>query len=159
MLRPPGGGKTLSARRYANWNQIEAYAPYSFASDAKLAALLGSQTVFYTPAVVNSPGRIAQDIHLRRHHLRPLALAVVFQEQAAARQARALIQRIRRAKGGQASAAASDTAKSDAHRREETTAPTSLIIIDETDRLKTASLEQVRDIFDGGEWKPQGRVW
>jgi len=28
--------------------------------------------------------------------------------------------------------------------------PTTLLLIDETDRLKTAGLEQVRDIFDQG---------
>jgi DNA transposition AAA+ family ATPase len=46
--------------------------------------------------------------------------------------------------------ATSDIAKHYAQRREEISDPTGLIIIDETDRLKTASLEQVRDIFDGG---------
>ena len=51
----PGVGKTLSARHYANWNQVEAHSPYTYASDADLAALIGSQTVFYTPSVVNSP--------------------------------------------------------------------------------------------------------
>ena len=37
-----------------------------------------------------------------------------------------------------------------AQKREETHDPTNLLIIDETDRLKTAGLEQVRDIFDHG---------
>jgi DNA transposition AAA+ family ATPase len=162
---PPGVGKTLSARYYAKWVQRAASPPSVCGADTGCAAGVGSTTVFYTPAVVNSPGRIAQDIQQRRYHLRTLALAAVFREQAAAQPGRALIQRIRQAKGNQASAgpsgapipleeavalAASDIATSGAHRRAETADPTSLIIIDETDRLKTASLEQVRDIFDGG---------
>jgi DNA transposition AAA+ family ATPase len=160
---PPGVGKTLSARYYANWFQIVAYPPYAFGADTEFAAVAGTTTVFYTPAVVNSPGRIAQDIQLSRHHLRTLALEALFREQAAEQQARAPQERIRRSKRGQASAgdrgaliplyesvATSDIAKHYAQRREETADPTGLIIIDETDRLKTASLEQVRDIFDGG---------
>jgi DNA transposition AAA+ family ATPase len=38
-----------------------------------------------------------------------------------------------------------------AHQRQATPDPTRLIIVDEADRLKTAGLEQVRDIFDRGE--------
>src|SRR5256885_11355528 len=41
-------------------------------------------------------------------------------------------------------------AKAYARRCENAPDPTELIIIDEADRLKTASLEQVRDIFDRG---------
>ena len=37
-----------------------------------------------------------------------------------------------------------------ARKRAEIPEPTTLLMIDETDRLKTASLEQVRDIFDQG---------
>lgn len=163
---PPGVGKTLSARYYANWVKIAAYPPYAFGSATEFAAVVGSTTVFYTPAVVNSPGRLAQDIQLRRHHLRTLALEALVREQEAAQQARAQKKSSRRSQRGKASAgpsgalipryasvapAASDLAKSYAQRREETSDPTSLIIIDETDRLKTASLEQVRDIFDGGD--------
>ena len=44
----PGVGKTLSARHYANWNQVEAYSPYKCTSDAELAAVIGSNTIFYT---------------------------------------------------------------------------------------------------------------
>ena len=43
-----------------------------------------------------------------------------------------------------------DIATAYAQKREETPDPTDLIIIDEADRLKTASVEQVRDIFDQG---------
>jgi hypothetical protein len=53
----PGVGKTLSARHYANWDQVEAYSPYKCASDDELAAVIGSNTIFYTPKVANSPSR------------------------------------------------------------------------------------------------------
>src|SRR2546425_5209859 len=43
--------------------------PISFGADTEFAAVTGTTTVFYTPAVVNTPGRIAQDIQLSRHHL------------------------------------------------------------------------------------------
>ncbi len=66
---PPGVGKTLSARYYAKWFQLVTYPPYAFGSDTEFAAVTGTTTVFYTPAVVNTPGRIAQDIQLSRHHL------------------------------------------------------------------------------------------
>jgi hypothetical protein len=78
---PPGVGKTLSARHYANWSQIEAYSPYSFASDAELAALLGSQTVFYTPKVVNSPRQIEEDIQGWRNRLRAIPLEALRREE------------------------------------------------------------------------------
>jgi DNA transposition AAA+ family ATPase len=162
---PPGGGKTLSARHYANWYRLEAYHPYTVASTAELAGVVGSTTVFYTPPVVNSPGRIAQDIQLKRHVLRTLALEhldreeeaeqlAVQQQEAALR--RQLIQDPAWRSGASrelptVKPTVADLAKVYAQKREETRDPTSLLMIDETDRLKTASLEQVRDIFDHGE--------
>ena len=59
---PPGVGKTISARHYANWDQIEAYVPFRAASGPGPIALLGSDTVFYTPKVVHSPKQIEQDL-------------------------------------------------------------------------------------------------
>src|SRR5215475_5482633 len=77
---PPGVGKTLSARHYANWQQIEACSPYSFASDMQLAALVRSQTIYYIPKVVNSPRQIEQDIQLWRNRLRAIPLEVIRRE-------------------------------------------------------------------------------
>src|SRR6266403_460843 len=85
---PPGVGKTLSARYYAKWFQLVTYPPYAFGSDTAFAAVTGTTTVFYTPAVVNTPGRIAQDIQIQRHQLRALAIDVWVQAQAAQQKAR-----------------------------------------------------------------------
>ena len=160
-----GVGKTLSAQHYARWFDLQTYfrAPVPFAAD--VAAVAGSTTVFYTPAVVNTPGRIAQDIQIHRHQLRALAIDVWVQEQAvqqkARRQAeahmrptRVEVPAVHRGNVVQiyvsATTPSAEVATTYAQQRVEAPDPTDLIIIDEADRLKTASLEQVRDIFDHG---------
>ena len=45
---------------YAKWFQLLTYPPYAFGADTAFAAVTGTTTVFYTPAVVNTPGRIAK---------------------------------------------------------------------------------------------------
>ena len=162
----PGVGKTLSARYYANWHQVEAYTPYQCASDAELAAVLGSNTIFYTPKVVNSPRQIAQAIQGWRHRLRAIPLEALDREE------ETLLARARREDAAQKEAfflqgietlddplserpAQPESqvfriAQAYAQKRDETPEPTTLLMLDEADRLKTASLEQVRDIFDQG---------
>lgn len=162
---PPGVGKTLSARHYANWYKLEAYHPYTFASETEFAGVVGSTTVLYTPPVVNSPGRIAQDIQGKRHALQALALEQLYREeeaqQAAVQEQEAVLRRQWIHDPAWRSGAprelprveptGADLAKAYAQKRDETQDPTRLLMIDEADRLKTASLEQVRDIFDRGE--------
>src|SRR5437660_2309330 len=83
-----GVGKTLSAQHYANWFCLQAYCVSPLASEADFAAVAGSTTVFYTPAVVNAPARIAQDIQSKRQQLRALAVDAWWREQEAQQQAR-----------------------------------------------------------------------
>jgi hypothetical protein len=163
---PPGVGKTLSARHYANWPLIEACSPYSFASDTELAALVGSQTIFYTPKVVNSPRQIEQDIQLWRNRLRAIPLEVIRREKEGAlevarqqdmvSQQEFFLQTIDTLYAPPSERPAKPesqvfhVAKTYAQKYEETSEPTTLLMIDEADRLKTAGLEQVRDIFDQG---------
>lgn len=162
----PGVGKTLSARHYANWHQVEAYAPYQGASDAELAAVLGSNTIFYTPKVVNSPRQIEQAIQGWRHRLRAIPLealdreeetllARARQEDAAKKEAFFLqgIETLDDPPSERPAKPASQVfriAQTYAQKRDETPEPTTLLMLDEADRLKTASLEQVRDLFDQG---------
>jgi len=53
----PGVGKTLSARHYSMWDDIEQIDPFSECSKYT-PELAGQKTVFYTPPVSNSPKRI-----------------------------------------------------------------------------------------------------
>jgi DNA transposition AAA+ family ATPase len=162
---PPGVGKTLSARYYANWNQIEAYLPYNAASDAEYAALMGSDTVFYTAKVVNSPRQIEQDLAGWRLRLRTIPLEALHREEE-----RELERARQQDKPKQLEFALQIAQRNDpssvqppriewmvdqvsetyTQKRAGTSDPTTLLMIDETDRLKTAGLEQVRDIFDQG---------
>jgi DNA transposition AAA+ family ATPase len=163
---PPGVGKTLSARHYANWPLIEACSPYSLASDAELAALVGSQTVYYTPTVVNSPRQIAQDIQLWRNRLRAIPLEVIRREkegtlkvarqQDMSSEQESFLQTIETLYAPPSEQPVKPEsqvfhiAKTYAQKYEETPEPTTLLMIDEADRLKTAGLEQMRDLFDQG---------
>src|SRR5262249_46732084 len=79
---PPGVGKTLSARSYANWEKVEAYWSSPHALKTALAEVAGSQTVFYTPEVVNSPRRLEEDLWRWRQGLRFILLTELEQEEA-----------------------------------------------------------------------------
>lgn len=162
----PGVGKTLSARHYANWHQVEAYSPYQCASDAELAAVLGSNTIFYTPKVVNSPRQIEQAIQGWRNRLRAIPVEALYREEEtllararledAAKKEAFFLQGIETLYDPPSERPAKPEsqvfriAQTYAQKRDETPEPTTLLMLDEADRLKTASLEQVRDIFDQG---------
>jgi DNA transposition AAA+ family ATPase len=62
-----GVGKTLSARRYANWDDLEPYitewGPRGDQDEKHYALANRSRTVFYTPDVLCRPKSLMEDIH------------------------------------------------------------------------------------------------
>jgi hypothetical protein len=118
---PPGVGKTLSARHYAQWDLFEAHLPFGM-EIAPPPELIPLRTAFYTPSVNNSPGRIEKDVAELRHHVLVMTEAALQLQQD------------------------NDdwTLPSPRPNRVE------LLIVDEADRLKPVGLEQMRDIYDRG---------
>lgn len=116
-----GIGKTLSARRYANWDKAEplltAWGPRQESDHDVYAALHRSRTVLYTPPVLQSPRQFAHELE----HLTTRVAICISQHRTQ-------------------TAAASKT----------TTAASSvrLLVIDEAERLAPTSLELVRDMYD-----------
>src|SRR5271165_1824348 len=63
---PPGVGKTLSARRFTHWDEIETLPYYGNADIVVSDGVLDAHTVLHTAPVSNSPGKISKDLeHLR----------------------------------------------------------------------------------------------
>jgi DNA transposition AAA+ family ATPase len=161
---PPGVGKTLSARHYSRWDVIEHYLPYSEEPSSPLREILGSHVVFYTAKVANAPGQIEREIGRLRHVLRELLMEDLGERQEAAmrdaicRQEKERTEFLLRRDWTQehfrdfpkSEPSVQQVARTYAKKRQETKDPTTLIIIDEADRLKMAGLEQIRDIFDRG---------
>jgi len=116
----PGVGKTVSARHYAHWDELDQLLgppPYRYAGIPPRAR--GPwQTVLYTPGVTNTPRTVAREVD-------SLWAAVI-------------------------GVAVRATWHANEHTAGARPPPPDLLIVDEADRLKTASLEQLRDVYDRG---------
>jgi len=161
---PPGVGKTLSARRYSQWDTVEAYESYS-ASAPLLPEVLGSDAIFYTPNVLNGPGLIFRDIDRIRRHLLNIALGGIYREEETVR---AEVRRRHEEYWDnyvvgkkwlalppgttmpEPEPSLYEIGKEYEAKRDAALDPTRLILVDEADRLKVGSLEQMRAIFDQG---------
>ncbi|MGH2716879.1 MAG: AAA family ATPase [Thermoleophilaceae bacterium] len=117
---PPGVGKTLSARHYAAWDQLESWLDRRLLTDDEALApdvLEHARTVLYTPAVGITPSRIY-------HEVQQLGRRFDIAIDECLHPTREVFR---------------DPPE---HSRVE------LLIIDEADRIKTTALEALRDFFD-----------
>ena len=165
----PGVGKTLSARAYANWDQLEANTPVQDASPTALTALLESDTVFYTPAVVHTPAQVEHDIRRLRSTLRSLRVEDLERKQRVQLDAIREQERVAEEERQRRLFTEFDwyadpppegltkppspymrLAQEHHHALAQITDPTTLVIIDEADLFKMMALEQVRAVFDRG---------
>jgi DNA transposition AAA+ family ATPase len=152
---PPGVGKTLSARTYSRWDKVKQSDRWS-AGPAETPTL---DTVFYTPEVVNAPGNISSGIRFARDTLKDLARRPIRLE------SEQQLEAIRRRDEDHAAELFTkhdwlnepfpklqptygEVAREYGIKDARIADPTTLILIDEADRLRMASLEQVRAIFD-----------
>lgn len=154
---PPGLGKTLSARQYSRAELLLNIDPWL---DPPLGVPL-PDTVFYTTEVINTPSRIASDLSRARERLAALARRPIEREATAVLEAIRVRDEARRRdileKPGcsPCDRPAVDpvyfqTYQEFQARKKEIGDPTSLIVVDEADRLQMSSLEQMRSIFDSG---------
>ena len=155
---PPGVGKTLSARNYSRWDKVKE----SDRWDSGPGQVPTLDTVFYTPSVVNAPGSVSSDIRQCRDTLRDLAKRPLRLE----KEERLKVIRRRDEEYHakllyeidwlaeslpECHPTYGEVAKEYSIKELQIRDPTTLILIDEADRLRMASLEQVRAIFDAGE--------
>ncbi len=154
----PGVGKTLSARSYSRWDKIKQ-------SERWIPAPADGpplDTVFYTPPVVNAPKGIEAEIKRSRDILRDVAKRPLRYERDEKLDAVRLRDEEHQAEAlythdwltgpiPELHPTYGAIAKDYGEKERAIGDPTTLILVDEADRLRMASLEQVRAIFDAGE--------
>jgi len=118
---PAGVGKTLSARRHANWDLAEpllhTWGPREPSDAHVYAALARSRTVFHTPTVGGTLRELRKDLHLMTSRVE------------------SCIDQHSRSHSADKRCVSRDSL-------------IELIIIDEAERLSTSALEHLRDMFD-----------
>lgn len=119
---PPGVGKTVSARHYAQWDVLEPLETYYGHTEPPPPEVLPCRTVFYTPPVANTPRLLQREILTLRRKLTCLVTE----------------------------AATTQSSPPSVEGVLPWDAPdcTELIMVDEADRLNMVGLEQLRDIYD-----------
>lgn len=157
---PSGVGKTLSAREYSCWEQIERGLQPHQVPDEQLSLVARLSTVFYTVPVVNAPQQVETEVLRRAQRLQGFAEEPLRREEAT-RMAELQAQSDARRqeflekhnwlyeafpeRGGPPYA---EVARAYTKKRKELGPAAQLIVVDEADRLKMPSLEQLRDLFD-----------
>jgi hypothetical protein len=156
---PPGVGKTLSARHYAAWDRFEALPSVWQADDAAIAGFAAADTVLYTPEIVNSPRAVADSVKQLCSSLRLIREEPQRRAESVAARAQAREeQRRQRELLLEVDWLAPRTPRDEepappmlqiaVEPRRPPLTPVRLILVDEADRLKVSSLEQLRDLFD-----------
>lgn len=162
---PPGVGKTLSARHYARWDTIHDVNVYTIPEEELLAihSAGNPDTVLCTASVISTPKSVEGDISKARHLLYRIAREPLYREHKATmeqQQDQYEKERTEYCASGEwmnlfgehkpppDSPAFGELARKFAEREKTIVDPTNLVLIDEADRLKMASLEAVRDVFD-----------
>ena len=154
---PPGIGKTLSAVRYSRADQIIPRDRWtSEVSDDRPV-----DTLLYTTSVVNTPSGVRNDISMARERVMSIVLDPIRREALLVlEKIRLKDEKARREIMNQPGSSPCDrppvdptyyeTYKHYQAKERAVLDPTTLILVDEADRLHVNSLEQIRSIFDEG---------